>query len=173
MLLVTLHWIRLVGRMKPTKSAWSVKFLGGVFCLQFKRNEKGLLDENGEYSKKDLIKMNVKCKKEGPFGLGCAKVRCKNNDPNSPHVAVVMTPFDCSGRVIVYIPDYKTKINQGICRVKNLSAKLKWCKKNIDEIFQDNKVDKLNGIGAKTMQKLNEAGFFNMWGYMQHDGGSI
>ena len=69
-----------------------------------------------------------------------------------------MTPFDYSGRVIVYIPDYRTKINQEIRRVKNLSAKSKWCERRIDKIFQDNKVDKLNSIATRTMKQLNEAG---------------
>ena len=65
-----------------------------------------------------------------------------------------MTPFDYSGRVIVSIPDYRTKINQEIRRVKNVSAKSKLCKKRTDKIFKDNKEDKLNGIAAGTTKKM-------------------
>ena len=56
--------------------------IGGIrtnkdFCLQFKRDKNGLLNPNGEFSNKDLQKLNVKYESEGRFGLGCAKVRKK------------------------------------------------------------------------------------------------
>ena len=68
------------------------------FALRFKRNDDGLLDPNGKYNDKKLIKLNVKFENEGRFGLGCAKVQSK--DLNSPS-GIIMKPFDYSGKTII------------------------------------------------------------------------
>ena len=138
--------------------------IGGIrtskdFCLQFKRNKQGLLDPDGEYSKRDLVKLNVKYESEGRFGLGCAKVSKLNKQTNNylPH-AVVMPPFNYSGKTIISISDYEIKKNVEMRRVKKLSQRSQWCEKpEKDAVYQDSPLDSLKGLGGKTMQKMNAA----------------
>lgn len=62
--------------------------------LQFKRNKKELLDPDGDVSKRDLLKLNVKYETEGRFEIGCIKIRKLNNKEheNSPHTVVAVPP---------------------------------------------------------------------------------
>ena len=63
------------------------------FCLEFKRNKQGLFDVNGEYSKRDLIKLNIKYESEGLFGLGYAKVSKKNVNTKKSHPMQLSCPL--------------------------------------------------------------------------------
>ena len=78
----------------------------------------------GNLRKKPVMKLNFKYESEGHFGLGCAQVSKKIDDTTcSPPIAVVMPPFDYSGKTIISLADYKSVINSEIRRVKGLSSK--------------------------------------------------
>lgn len=107
------------------------------------------------------MKLNVKYESEGRFGLGCAQVSKKINETTySPPVAVVMPPFDYSGKTIISIADYKSAVNSEIRRVKGLSSKSQWLQKiSKDAVYRNSPSSKLKGVGKKAMEKLQQGGF--------------
>ena len=103
--------------------------IGGIsstrdFCLQFKRDEKGKLDfKNGEYSSKEIKKLNCKYEDEGRFGLGCALVTPLDQDGNTLfHLGKCFQFFDYSGKLLISPDDFEQKKQQEFHRVKSLSS---------------------------------------------------
>ena len=86
----------------------------------FKRNKHGLLyNIRGEYKNEKLVKLNMKYKNEGQFGLGCAKV-VKENE------ADIGFGFDGDGDRVGVIDEQGNEIFSdkiGLLIARNLSEK--------------------------------------------------
>ena len=119
-----------------------------------------MLDENGTYNEEKLIKLNVKYENEGRFGLGCAKVIRKNNNQNNLPSGVNCKPFCYSGKLLISLKDFNSKLNLEIKRIASLSTKSNlWYIKNNDKaIYQNQGVDKLPGLGKKGKESFAKAG---------------
>ena len=141
--------------------------IGGIsssrdFCLQFKRDENGKLDfQNGEYSNKEIKKLNVKYEDEGRFGLGCALVTPIDEAGNEvPQVGKRCQLFDYSGKLLISPDDFDLKIQQEFRRVKSLSSNNNyyWIESTVPKktILCSSPVISLPSIGKKAVKILEE-----------------
>jgi len=133
--------------------------------IKFPRDLDGHVDPvNGNYSKERPSTLNVKYEKEIRMSLGCL-VREANPADNPADivnyngrqlVGVRLEPFDYSGKVIVTIKDYQKHMDAEISRVKKLTKRSEWKydPRPANAIFMDDSMDVINGIGAKTVEKL-------------------
>ena len=127
--------------------------------LRFKRNSEGLLDENGTYKEQKFIKLNVKYENEGQFGLGCAKVIRKNNNPKNLPSGVTCKRFFYLGKLLISLKDFNSKLNLEIKRIASLLTKTVLLYiKNKKELYQNQGVDKLPGLGKKGKESFAKAG---------------
>ena len=139
--------------------------IGGIsasrmMALKFQRDENGKLDKNGEYSEDKVEVLNCKYEKEGRFGLGCALTLEIDEQWNLRDKGKTCSVFDYSGKTIITLNDYEKLKKQEFHRISTLSDKSKhWIHdpRNPQDLFQDDDLLRLDKVGKKTKEKLENA----------------
>jgi hypothetical protein len=128
--------------------------------LWVKRDENGKLDKNGKLA--DTKKRSkVKYEKEGRFGLG---VTATKSSEDSDPVGVRMLAYDYSGKTLISLKERDARRREEITRVHNLKGGLPWVMSNREEgqLFLDDLVGEVNGIGDSIAKKLQDVGITNI-----------
>jgi hypothetical protein len=101
--------------------------------------------------------LKVKYEKEGRFGLGVAAT--KSSEDYDP-LGVRMLAYDYSGKTLISIKERDAKRREEITRVLNLKGGLSWVvsKREEGQLFLDDLVGEVNGIGASIAKKLQDVG---------------
>ncbi|CAB9505297.1 unknown protein [Seminavis robusta] len=146
---------------------------GRKFQVKFPRNENGKIDlENGKYKEEDKSFLQVKYDKEIRICPGCVYFGDEEVNPDKDGNNVndskteLLDYFDYSGKIMLSIKDYKTKINTEIGRVKGLKSGKSsgWVTDGREDgvIYQGDDVTAFNGVAGATQGKLNNHGIYTV-----------
>jgi hypothetical protein len=130
---------------------------GATHYIRFLRTTEGKLDlEAGEYDSSEVSWVNVRYEKEVRLCLGC-RIR---EEADRTTVGVCAKPFCYSGKLLVSLKDDRRNVASEIGRVKGLSHPGLWlADPRVDgTVFENDKTSKLEGIGAKSEEKLSKNG---------------
>jgi len=130
---------------------------GRKLQFKFKRNEFGQIDlKNGTFSDDDKVELKVKFPQEVRLCLGVAS----NPDVDGNDQGIMLKPFDYSGKVVLTIKDYNAKMDAEMGRIRKLTGGkgAGWIvsERDEDELYCDDPLSAIGGIGIKTLEKLAE-----------------
>lgn len=122
--------------------------------LTFPRDKNGNLDPNGETKVTRKKKLNVKYAQEVRLLLGFALT--KNDDGKVD--GHVLTPFSYSGKTVISIKEWNTRIRKQINHVRHLQNPGPWKtnQRQNGRLYHDDSVTKIRGIAKQTARKLLE-----------------
>jgi hypothetical protein len=169
---------------KETHQKCTIGGLSGAreHFLKFPRNENGELDINGTYSSTIVTQLKVKYAKEARLCLGVAGIPkdglksngiVHNNEPKLQGCR--LKPFIYSNKVILTIKEWKKKEEAEIKRIKSLNMNSYWLSSNrsSNQLYLDDKIDLMKGVGPSTFEKLKLAKIYVVWELLGLDDISI
>ena len=126
-----------------------------------------MLCSDGEYSPRKEV-LNMKYTDEVRLCVGVAMVKTPDGHVKGRRAAT----FDYSGKVVLSKKDYEARMEQEIRRVKNLPAGNEWKTRNRkpEELFADNDVKWLKGVGPTKLAALKAADIKTISDILNHNG---